>query len=205
MQPGNFPALCLLIVRGWLWHQRERCETRKKTPFSSCLCKPDFIILFGKRRLGLPAHTQHFAQKCKQFRIHGLGDISLSQMCGERGCHLQDLHYLLQEPRKCAVNKMVKGEVSWDGLLNTARENLIFFLSLPEFHRDLNHITSLTFFTSDACMFFNFWFSYLSPSAEHVEMKLRTLGVSSEDRESSAWLWRNTVQWNARFPKKVKL
>lgn len=74
------------------------------------------------------------------------------------------LHYLLQELGKWAVNKMEQGEVSWDGLLNTALENLIFFLTLPEFHRDLNHITSLTFFTGDACVFFNFWISYLSPS-----------------------------------------
>lgn len=29
---------------------------------------------------------------------------------------------------------------------------LDFFLMLPESHRDLNHITSLTFFTGDACV-----------------------------------------------------
>lgn len=74
------------------------------------------------------------------------------------------LHYLLQELGKCAVNKMEQGYVSWDVLLNTALENLIFFLMLPEFHRDLNHVTSLTFFTGDACVFLSFWISYLSPS-----------------------------------------
>lgn len=46
------------------------------------------------------------------------------------------LHCLLQELGKCAVNKMEQGEVSQDGLLNTAPENLIFFLTLPEVHGD---------------------------------------------------------------------
>lgn len=95
---------------------------------------------------------------------------------------------------KCAVNKMEQGEVSRDGLLNAAWENLIFFLMLPEFHRALNHITSLTFFTGDACVLFSLWISYLSPSVWLVEMKWRTFGVSNGDQESSALLWRNVVQ-----------
>lgn len=48
--------------------------------------------------------------------------------CGEKLSPPGPLHYLLQELGICAVNKMEQEEVSWDGLLNTALENLIFFL-----------------------------------------------------------------------------
>lgn len=154
-------------------------QRKNTTQFSSCLCKPDFTILNGNKcSLGLPARTWRFPQACKSFRVHGLGDVS--QLWGESLPPPVPLHYLLQKREKCAVNKMEQGEVSWDGLLNTALENSIFFLTMPEFRGDLNHITSLTFFTGDACVFFNFWISYLSPSVWLVEMNEEHLEFPTE-------------------------
>lgn len=78
---------------------------------------------------------------------------------------------------------------------------LSFLPNMPEFHWDLNHITSLTFLTGDASVFFNFWISYLSPSVWLVEMKWGMLGVSNGDQETlHRWgeMWCNKTPGSLR-------
>lgn len=89
---------------------------QKEKPLFQLPVKPDFTLLDAtKCSLGLPAHKQHFPQTQGAWSrgyVPAVGRKRLSPP--------GPLHYLLQEVEKFAANKMEQGEVSWDGLLNTA-------------------------------------------------------------------------------------